>query len=102
MIDLAGVCARHGISLVLLTGMPLRPLYRAADDDLEEAAGTAGGAVCALLKARHGITVRPTPTRQNADRWTAYTNDGSREAESGPTELAAVVALADRLAGAQP
>jgi len=97
--ELDAVCALHGILTVHDEDgwhagvVPGGDIY-----DLQQCLRTREDAVCGLLKARWGITTG----------WYRHTNDGKRwvtqcdalcDQHEYDTELAAVVALADRLAG---
>jgi hypothetical protein len=103
-LDLHAVCERHGISVVELCG----GFYAAQGETIGEwTAYTPADAVCALLKARYRIgTGSPCAARSSSRTpppWLAAKwEKGKPEtvvSAFGPTELAAVVALADRLAG---
>jgi hypothetical protein len=99
-IDLAAVCARHGIRVAkneygrwIGWGWGLSCLYDYA---------TEADAICALLKARHGVVTWEGihPFRTGPTWWAK--SDSERhplgfEIEWAGTELAAVVALADRM-----
>jgi hypothetical protein len=89
-IDLKAVCERHGIGTHKYTsgwgagglGVGVTRLMPTEVD-----------AVCALLKSRYQITSQPRSTMWVAEA--PFVNDGDRIWYT--TELAAVVALADRL-----
>ena len=106
---LAAVCKRHGIRLAT-TPMGDGETYAwtasVQDGDVSAIANemTEADAVAALLKARYQIrTNRNTGRVPSGKEWSATCPcDAVFEGHNyGPTELAAVVALADRLAGVQ-
>jgi hypothetical protein len=96
-LDLTAVCERHAISVVELCG----GFYAAQGETIGEwTADTPADAVVALLKARYHITAR-LDSSDILDHWIVWvtgTSDGLYGEPLG-TELAAVVALADRLKG---
>ncbi len=96
-LDLAAVCARHDVQLEPWSG-GWDALWPAGPEEgwiMCERHATKEDAVCALLKARYALR-----TSQAAGAWWALEEPGLYDA--GPTELAAVVALADRLATPTP
>ncbi len=98
-LDLAAVCARHGITLTETGG-----LWSATSrDDLHSAEqyDAAVTAVGKVLQAQYGVY---SYQEYKGDRdWTAYCNDaGFRIEVRKPSRFAAVVALADRLATPAP
>ena len=106
--DVQTVCERHEIAL---TGPDddggdeywlARGVYGDRVD--LETGDTAIEAVCALLKARYGITASDgLPHWIGARRWFVTADvEAERHALHGPSEFAAVVALADRLKGGAP
>lgn len=100
-LDMAAVCLRHFIYAWPQQGTD----WWLADDRMTGVCPdpfrgkTQADAVCALLKARWRITVKDI-----AGEWLATYYDWVHFAsiEYGPTEIAAVVALADRIAGVEP
>jgi hypothetical protein len=106
-IDLAAVCRAHGISVGGYFGADRveRVVVKFRADGLDAGpdavADTLEDAVCALLKARYNIGTQRRSGSQTVDGRTEYTAaaSGSGAWRSYPTELAAVVALADRLRG---
>jgi hypothetical protein len=112
MIDLAGVCRRHGVE-TLQQGGGKAWMARFAAEPLPLPVvwhSTKEAAVCALLKARYSIgTGTPCagggakqPPAWMAAWWEKGNAAATIKSELADSELAAVVALADRLAGAQP
>ena len=102
---LAAVCKRHGIRLAT-TPMGDGETYAwtasVQDGDVSAIANemTEADAVAALLKERWGMA-----TWRTGNEWSASSGDFGSEAytlDRAWSELAAVVALADRLAGVQP
>ncbi len=94
--DLEAVCERHRISVVELCG----GFYAAQGETIGEwTADTLADAVAALLKARWGISAARVDSGPDEHRWSACYLREVLPWTSGPTELAAVVALADRLGG---
>ena len=93
MLDLTAVCERHGI-VTVLHGEWSAVLHDTSNRAYVEYGPTKADAVCALLKARWGMAVI-----EDAIGYTAEMNhsDGYVWIEHRATELAAVVALADRL-----
>ena len=102
MTDLTDVCERHGITVaqhgptLWIASDAVKNVFEARHARSEQGV-TEAAAVCALLKARWGIG-----THRYSSGWGAgSSHDGSITAGADyPTELAAVVALADRLKAA--
>ncbi len=104
--DLAGICARHGI--VLTTDIcPTEWVAENSGDQAGDPVGrgpTEADAVCALLKARYGMSLARFEGT-NQPLYLACTDDGEETgrtelaAVAARTELAAIAALADRLTG---
>jgi hypothetical protein len=103
LLDLAAVCERHGITYGQSTD---RLWWCETPDKNPGVAGyaTPSGAVCALLKARYGITTRPHPYQWSAwppVRLVPIERMGHIAPEgfvfTGQSELEAVVAQADHL-----
>jgi hypothetical protein len=92
-VDLTAVCERHGITVTPYTVGSGD--YVARDHAGWVGAQTPADAVCALLKARWGITTRRGPG-DGVNVWGAQC-DAIFCPHAYPTELAAVAALADRL-----
>ncbi len=98
-LDLAAVCERHGIILLMHGGDVSDAQSQAADESY----------VCELLKKRYQIgTGTPclardssrTPPPWLAAWWEKGNAAQTIKSDMGSTELAAVIALADRLRGA--
>lgn len=95
--SIAAVRERHGITTVQ-HGEWSAVFHHADGRAYVEYGPTEADAIVALLKARHGITTRYAPGLD----WPWHAETGSTVNDidaSRDTELAAVVALADRLAG---
>jgi hypothetical protein len=90
-LDLDAVKARHGIWT--LQNAYARWIAFGARVSVRYDYPTESDAICALLKARYDIYTWHEPLM---GLWCA---EGQEENEEKPTELAAVVALADRLQG---
>lgn len=101
ILDLAAICKRHGIQTdVCGSEIPSTIIARDLEAKVYTEAHTEYDAIVALLKERWGMTTRTG--KEFSGLWVAFTEkpDGMVDVlRSGPTELAAVVALADRLAG---
>jgi hypothetical protein len=94
-LDLAAVCARHG----LIHGQSTDGLWWCETPDQNPGVAgydSAADAVCALLKARWGIRTNHEPTSDFP--WMAELGEDLCDWDFGDSELACVVALADRLA----
>jgi hypothetical protein len=93
--ELAAVCARHAITVHDLSGG-----FYATDAGLvgDWTDTNRADAVCALLKARYGVTTEDDTACLCP--WRALLGGDADGIEAlADTELAAVVSLADRLAG---
>lgn len=101
-LGLDAVCERHGITLSV---SPQNAGVSVASDGTRAVSDySAVFAVCALLKMRYRITTGEAPTVSDRSMWMAYTKRDETivDVYSYHSELAAVVALADRLACASP
>lgn len=103
-LDLTAVCERHDIEVDYFEMLKPDARWEArfwwdAEDCESFNAPTKEEAVCALLKARYSIGTQRRSGSQTIDGRTEYTATGVGVGgdRSYPTELAAVVALADRL-----
>jgi hypothetical protein len=103
--ELAAVCERHGIRLLFVPSRNARCIEASADGKggrVNRFGSDAFEAVCALLKARHGITTKKLPpTKHHGAVWDAramvnHTPCNRMDA----TEIAAVVGLAGLIKGA--
>lgn len=101
--DLAAICERYGITVFAEgvqteIGQKLDVEYAARDAKGQWWGRTKADAVCALLKARWSIGTQRRSGSQTIDGRTEYTAVASGiRTGIHRTELAAVVALADRL-----
>lgn len=99
-VDLAAVCERHGLETVVCASeIPATIICRMSPEREYTEAATEEAAVCAALKARYGMEaarVNISPEK----RWKSRAHTTEWVWDFGATELAAAVALADRLAGA--
>ena len=111
--DIAAICERHGITTHSDANIvhPWIAFYQMDSDDADRSGGAAfaheeSDAVVALLKARYDIRTG-APRAISGTVWLAVWWVKGQPTETiksrrGPTELAAVAALADRLAGVAP
>ena len=99
---LADVCEEFGIDVVPSDYLGTGWYARTPVVGLVSCFGigaTESDAVCALLKARHRMTIRMEETEDGRGEWTAYTIDKTNGFRSCTREdkLSAIVALAKRL-----
>lgn len=106
-LDLTAVCERHDIEVDYFEMLKLDARWEArfwwdAEECESVNAATKEEAVCALLVARYGMETTRADEDEGETTWeaaamTRFMDMSSVELEYGRTELAAVVALADRL-----